>query len=134
MDCSTLVIYILFTLFNSLTSSLIPRPFLTSSHSFYLSVRNVITSVAWTGITNLRTFLLYIYLYFFIIPYNSSFAHIAAWDLSSQRNASVKSLLMAHHLANFCTTNRSPVLSRESWQINENSWKKHNFSWTPCII
>ena len=31
-------------------------------------------------------------------------------------------------LANFYTTNSSPVLAGERWQINENSWKKHNFS------
>ena len=44
-----------------------------------------------------------------------SFAYIAVRDLqSSQRNASVQSLLLA---VNFCTINSCRVLARERWQI-----------------
>ena len=61
---------------------------------------------------------------FFTIFCNSSLAYIAVKDLqSSQRNASVQSLLLA---GDFCTTNSSRVLARERWQAFENSWKIHN--------
>ena len=57
--------------------------------------------------------------FFFTIHRNPSIAYIAVRDLqSSQRNASVQSLLLA---GNFCTTNSSRVLARERWQTFENS-------------
>ena len=32
-----------------------------------------------------------------------------------------------------CTTNSSRVLARERWQSFENSWKKYNIQWIPCM-
>ena len=62
---------------------------------------------------------------FFTIHRNLSLAYIAVRDLqSSQRNASVQSLLLA---GIFCTTNSSRVLARERWQTFENSWKKTQY-------
>ena len=61
---------------------------------------------------------------FFTIHCNPSLAYIAVRDRqSSQRNASVQSLLLA---GNFCTTNSSRVLASERWQSFKNSWKRHN--------
>ena len=51
--------------------------------------------------------------------------HIALRDLqSSQRNASVQSLLLA---GLFCTTNSSGVLARGRWQTFENFWEKTQY-------
>ena len=61
---------------------------------------------------------------FFTIHWNSFLAYIAVIDLkSSQRNASVQSLILAGNF--FFTTNSSRVLAREKWQTFENSWKKN---------
>ena len=59
---------------------------------------------------------------FFTIPCNPS---LAVRDLqSSQRNASVQSLLLAGNF--FCSTNSSLLLARERWQTFENSLKKNS--------
>ena len=47
---------------------------------------------------------------------------IYRWRFSKLSTQIVQSLL-----ANFCTTNSSPVLARERWQHNKNSWKKTFF-------
>merc|ERR1712049_5940 len=63
--------------------------------------------------------------FFFTIHSNPSLAYIAVRELqSSQRNASVQSLLLA---GSFCTTNDSRVLARERWQTFGNSWKKTQY-------
>ena len=74
-------------------------------------------------IRHISTILLYRVFRKIVGFFHNSLAYIAVRDLlSSQRNVSVQSLLLA---SNFFTTNSSRVLAREMrWQTFENSWKK----------
>ena len=60
---------------------------------------------------------------FLIIHCNPFLAYIWLQEISKALNA-MRAHSHSYWLAYFCTTKSSPVLARERWQNNENSWEK----------